>query len=107
MTNQSPQRPANLTRSGIIAWNKLTEFQKKFRPEYHLHSSHFKSNNDYGVFFKERRIAPFRERLLGGVNTSHLPVNDKLFDNLSEILADLNDKLTELDNGKQDKPYDW
>jgi hypothetical protein len=108
MTDQSPiQRPKNLTRSGVIAWNKLTEIQKKHFPENHLGSSHFRSHDDYGKFVKERRVAPFRERLLEGVNTSHLPVNDKLFDNLSEILADFNDKLNELDKGKQDKPYDW
>jgi hypothetical protein len=98
--------PSNLTKSGVTAWNKLTEFQKKHRPENHLRPFHFTSLEYYEEFFKERRIAPFRERLLEGVNTSHLPVNDKLFDNLSEILADLNDKLNELDKGKQDKPYD-
>jgi hypothetical protein len=100
-------RPNNLTRTGVIAWNKLTEFQKKHLPENHLRSSHFTSYDHYQEFIKERRVAPFRERLLNEVNTSHLPVNDKLFDNLSEILADFNDKLNELDNGKQDKPYDW
>jgi hypothetical protein len=100
-------RPTNLTHSGVIAWNRLTENQKRFRPEEYLRSSHFTTYENYEEFVKERRIAPFRERLLDGVNTSHLPVNDKLFDNLSEILADLKDKIDELDSGKQDKPCDW
>jgi hypothetical protein len=104
MTNQSPQRPANLTRSGIIAWNKLTEFQKKHLPENHLRSSHFTSYDHYQEFIKERRVAPFKERLLKGVNT---PIDPEFLNNLSDILADFNDKLNELDNGKQDKPYDW
>jgi hypothetical protein len=104
MTNQ---RPPNLTRSGVIAWNKLTENQKKYRLEEYLRSGHFTTYEHYEEFIEERRIAPLRERLLDGVNTSHLPVSDKLFDNLSSILADFSDKLAELDSSKQDKPYDW
>jgi hypothetical protein len=100
-------RPDNLNKSGIKVWDKLTEFQKEHLPQDHLRPHHFTSPEYYEEFFKERRIAPFRKRLLDGVNTSHLPVNDKFFDNLSEILTDFNDKLDELDNGKQDKPYDW
>ena len=100
-------RPPNLTRSGLTAWNRLTESQKKYRPEEYLRSSHFTTYEHYEEFVKDRRIAPFRERLLDGIDTSLLRINGKLFDNLSEILADLKDKIDELDSGKQDKPYDW
>jgi len=100
-------RPSNLTRSGVIAWNRLTENQKKYRPEEYLRSGHFTTYEHYEEFIKERRIAPFRERLLEGIDTSLLPMNGKLFDNLSEILADLKDKIEELDSGKQDKPNYW
>jgi hypothetical protein len=96
--------PANLTKSGVTAWNKLTESQKKYRPEEYLRSYHFTSYEYYQEFFEERRVVPFRERLLEGVST---PIDPEFLNNLSKILADLNDKLTELDNGKQDKPYDW
>jgi hypothetical protein len=49
-------------------------------------------------------IYSLKSRLLKGVNT---PIDPEFLNNLSEILADFNDKLNELDNGKQDKPYDW
>lgn len=97
-------RPNNLTRTGVIAWNKLTEFQKEHRPDDLLRPFHFTSPEYYEEFFKERRVAPFKERLLKGVNT---PIDPEFLNNLSEILADFNDKLNELENGKQDKPYDW
>ena len=98
------QRPPNLTRSGVIAWNKLTENQKKYRPEEYLRSGHFTSYENYEKFIRERRIAPFRERLLDGVSVPFDPV---FTDNLSDILADFSEQLAELDSGKQDKPYDW
>ena len=97
-------RPPNLTRSGVIAWNKLTEYQKKYRPEEYLRSSHFRTYEHYQEFIRERRIAPFKELLLESVNT---PPDPTFVENLADILANLSDKITELENNKQDKPYDW
>jgi hypothetical protein len=97
-------RPNSLNKSGIKVWDKLTEFQKEHLPQNYLRPFHFTSLEYYEEFFKERRVAPFKERLLKGVNT---PIDPEFLNNLSEILADFNDKLNELDNGKQDKPYDW
>lgn len=100
----SISRPANLTRSGIMAWNKLSDRQKRFAQEY-LSSSHFTSYEHYQEFVTELRISPLRSALLDGC-TSHY-TERKLIDNLCKVIADLQEKIEELESGKQDKPYDW
>jgi hypothetical protein len=95
--------PANLTRSGVIAWNKLSDRQKTFAEQY-LRSSHFTSYEHYDEFITEQRISPLRKVLLDGC-TSHY-TERKLIDNLCKVIADLQKKIEELESEKQDKPYD-
>ena len=102
MTTQLPQ---HLTRSGVIAWNKLNEYQQKECPERFLSPYHFTSYEHHAEFEKERRLAPFRERLLDGVDST--TVDPVLIKNLIDMLADFSEKIEELESSKQDKPYDW
>jgi hypothetical protein len=88
-----------LTRSGVVVYNKLTEWEKS-RPLDYLRPHHF---IDYGVFLeyeKQCRLAPFRDRIGSLTNPDAL-------DNLCQILVEMQDKLYELESSKADREYDY
>jgi hypothetical protein len=77
--------------------------EKTFAKEY-LSSSHFTSYEHYLEFIAEQKISPVRKALLDGTTSQTDPT---LIDNLCKIIADLQEKIKELDAKKQDAPYDW
>lgn len=99
------QRPQHLTRSGVTAWNRLSEHRQKVCSEHFLGPHHFTSHEHYEEFVRERKLAPYRQRLLDGVDSTVL---DPVFiENLIDMLSDFSEKLEDLESSKQDKPYDW
>lgn len=98
--------PQNLSKSGIKFWNSLTDWQKDspYYLDYHLCGSHFESWDDYETFKKECKISPWRTRLLENVSSPE-NIDEQFLNNLCNILADMNEKLEDLENGKVDR--DW
>jgi hypothetical protein len=94
-----PDPTPHLTRSGKAFYNKLTERQKLRLLDY-LRPHHFTDYYAFNEFRKEYRIAPFKARI------GPLTVPAAL-DHLCELLADLSDKIDELESSKVDKPYDY
>ena len=95
-------RPENLTKSGVKAWNKLSDRQKLFAEQY-LGTSHFTSSDHYQEYIEEKWISQLRNTLLNG---SSFFTDPKALDNLCKVIVDLQEKIEELESGKQDKPYD-
>lgn len=94
-----PDPTPHLSRSGKIFYNKLTERQK-LRPLDYLRSHNFTDYDAFNRFRDECRLAPFKEKIG--------PLTDSAaLDRLCEILADLTDKINELESTKADKPYDY
>jgi hypothetical protein len=88
-----------LTLSGVVVYNKLTEWQKS-RPLDYLGVHHF---IDYGAFLeyeKQCRLAPFKDRIRSLTDPDAL-------DNLCQILVEMQDKLDELESSKADREYDY
>jgi hypothetical protein len=94
-----PDPTPYLTRSGKAFYNKLTERQK-LRPLDYLRPHNFTDYDAYNAFGKQCRIAPIKDRIGSLTDPAAL-------DLLCEILADLSDKIDDLESNKADKPYDY
>jgi hypothetical protein len=87
----------HLIPSGLTAYNKLNTRQKQ-RPLDYLRPHHFKSYDLYMEFEKECKIEPLRDRIG--------PLTDpNSLDRLCEILAQMQDEMSDLESRKADREY--
>ena len=92
-----PDPTPYLTRSGKAFYNKFTGHQKLYPLDY-LRPHDFTDYDAYIAFSKQCRIAPFKDRIGSLTDPAAL-------DHLCELLADLSDKIDELESSKANKPY--
>lgn len=94
-----PDPTPYLTRSGKAFYDKLTDRQKLFPLDY-LRPHNFTNYDVFNKFGEECRLAPFKEKIGSLTDPAAL-------DHLCELLAEMQDKINELESSKTDKPYDY